>query len=156
MAIDLLAVRNAKQHVQSYAQEFDVMACHKEAMDCRNCESFLQMGIDAFEWMIRADRAVRMAIYRGDKDFDPDFEVAMSELCKSWLKPCEFAESWIAIQLERGYEIDNLSEFRHCVEEMTAIIEANEEGAESLPDSIAHLRDAAVEEHRNGQASEFV
>jgi hypothetical protein len=158
MKADYLAFRNAEKHVQSYSQESqDVMAHHAEAMDCRNCEAFLQMGIDAFEWLMRADRAFRAAVYRGEKEYDLDSEKSLSILCKNWLVPCDVAEQWIETQQTRRYEIDNLEEFRRCVQEMTAIVEASDEGDNvTLPKHIAILRDKAVDEHRNGQTAEFI
>jgi hypothetical protein len=158
METDYLAFRNAQKHVQSYSQESqDVMARHAEAMDCRNCEAFLQMGIDAFEWLMRADRAFRMAVYRGEKEYDPENEKSLRNLCKNWLGPCDVAEQWIETQLTRGYEIDNLVEFRECVRQMSAIVEANDETDNmSLPKQIAVFRDSAVDEHHNGQTAEFI
>jgi hypothetical protein len=157
MKADYLALRNAKNHVHSYNEESqDLMQRHTEAIDCLNCEAFLQMGIDAFDWIIRADRVIRLAIYRGDREFDPTTEAALHELCKNWLLPCKFAESWIAIQQQRGYEISNLSQFRDSVAEMTAIVEANQGGAEVLSGAMARLRDQAVKEQRDGQTAEFI
>jgi hypothetical protein len=158
MKIDDLAYRNAEKHVQSYSDECrDLLKLHAEAKDCRNCEAFLQIGIDAFDWLMRADRQFRMAIYRGEKDFNPKIEQALRAQYKKWLDPCELAEKWIEIQQTRGFEIDNLKEFRDCVRQMIAIVEANEEGDNaSLPKQIAAFRDSAIEEHRNGQTAEFI
>lgn len=158
MATDFLAFKTAEQHVHSYADtSSDLMAKHAEAMDCRDCEAFLQIGIDAFDWLMRADRVIRMAIYRGDRDFDPKIEDALRLLCKLWLKPCEFAKQWIALQQQKGYDIDNLAEFRRCMEEMQAIVGSNAgESDGAIPEHIASLRDSAISEHLNGQTAEFI
>ncbi len=158
MKTDYLAFRNAEKHVQSYSKESqDVMERHAEAMDCRNCEAFLQMGIDAFEWLMRADRAFRMAIFRGEKEYDAESEKSLRNLCKNWLVPCEVAEKWIETQLTRGYEIDNLAEFRECVSEMSAIVGADdEEDNTTIPKPIVAFRNSAIDEHRNGQTTEFI
>jgi hypothetical protein len=158
MKTDYLAFRNAEMHVKSYSKESeDVMQRHAEAMDCRNCEAFLQMGIDAFEWLMRADRAFRMAIYRGEKEYEADSEKSLRILCRNWLVPCDVAEKWIETQQTKGYEIDNLDEFRRCVSEITAIVDADEEGDNApLPEQIAMFRDSAIEEFRNGQTAEFI
>ena len=157
MPIEILAVRNAKQHVKSYTDERDSLtARHAEAMDCRNCEAFLQMGIEAFEWIVRADREIRLGIFRGEVAFDAQAEAAIIDLCKKWQGPVNMAEEWIAVQTKRGYDMDNLAEFRNCVKEMTAIIAAANDGEQVISPPVAKLRDDALEEHRNGQTAEFV
>ena len=158
MNAESLAFRTAKKHVDSYSEESaNLMAAHDEAMDCRDCEAFLQMGIDAFDWLMRADRAYHMAMYRSEIDHDPKLEDALARLCEGWLVPCEFAERWIERQLTNGYQIDNLEGFRRCVTEMSAIVEVNrEDGDQKLPEQIAELRDTAIQENRNGETAEFV
>ena len=131
------------------------MARHAEAMDCMYCEAFLQMGIDAFEWLIRADRVIRLNVYRGEAEYDQAAEAALAQLCKVWQEPVVFAERWIATQQKRGYEINNLIEFRDCVEEMAAIVSANEADDSDLPAPIAHIRDLAAQENLDGQTAEF-
>jgi hypothetical protein len=159
MAQDSLAYRTAQSHVHMYGDAFQgIMAQHAEAMECRDCEAFLQMGIDAFEWLMRADREYRMAIYRGEIEHDPDFDKALQNDYEGWLNPCQYAEKWIESQLTRGFKIDNLVEFRRCVEEMNAIVEAYREGDNPifLPEGIAEIRDAAIIEHQNGQSAGFI
>src|SRR5437870_5523947 len=98
MQIDNFVVQNAQEHVRSFeTAPAELMARHKEAMECRDCEAFLQMGIDAFDWILRADRAIRMEIYRGERQFDAAVEKLLHGLCKTWLKPCDFAEKWITV-----------------------------------------------------------
>ena len=56
MATDSLVFRTAERHVNNYTRESSgLMAEHREAMDCRDCEAFLQLAIEAFHWLIRAD-----------------------------------------------------------------------------------------------------
>ncbi len=151
-----LAYRNAQKHVEFYSEESSLMKAHAEAMDCRDCEAFIQMGIDAFHWLIRADRVYRTAVYRGEIQYMPEFEKMLTELCQKWLEPCEAADGWIEKQRTKGFTIDNLAEFRECTEEMLAIVESAEPGDNQLPESVAALQDAAVEEYRNGKTSEFI
>ena len=158
MTLDSLALRTAQTFVNSYAHEDDVVQQHSEAMDCRDCEAFLQLGIDAFNWVIRADQVTRQVMFSGDSDFVPDdVEAAIRALCKLWLKPCDRANQWVAVQHSRGFKVDNLDAFRNCCVEMRAIVKAQEtEGNEDLPAKMAILRDQAIEEHRNGQTAEFI
>ena len=154
MATESLAFRNAEIHVQSYSAQSSLMAAHAEAMDCRDCEAFLQMGIDAFKWLLRADRDHRLAVYRGEAQFSPEFDAELQRLCGRWLVPCDFAEKWIANQLAKDFAIDNLEEFRNCVTEMQAIVNSHR-GKDNLPEQIAVHRDSAIQEYRNGETAEF-
>lgn len=154
-----LTLRTAEGHIECYERESGLMAQHAEAMECWECEAFLQLGIDAFAWIMRADRQFRMAIYRGEKEFNPEAEKSLHALCKNWLgAPCELAVLLIEAQRTRGYEIDNLEDFQRCVVEMTAIVKAGEEGDDhtTLPKHISGYRDEAADEHRNGQTAEFI
>jgi hypothetical protein len=154
-----LAFRTAEKHVRNYEKESqELRAEHREAMDCRDCETFLQLGIDAFSWLIRADRVLRTALAEGVEDaYSKEVADAFHRMCKAWLAPCEYARKWIGIQIERGYTIDNLAQFEECCEEMEAIVEFNDRDAtESLPVPIANHRNEAVNEFDNGQTAEFV
>ena len=103
-------------------------------MDCRDCEAFLQMGIDAFHWILRADTALRTADVDGKIAYTAELEQSLESLAKAWLKPCDLAERLIKLQQERNFEPGNLGEFRECCKEMRAIVEFNESWQnESLP-----------------------
>lgn len=154
-ASDDLTLRYAQQHVAHFRDEDRVKRTHREAMDCCDCEAFLQLGIDAFDWLVRADTVIRQAIYRGVYAHDPQVEAVLQDLFRSWLEPCEYAEQWIQLQECRGSPVANLSKFRECREEVRAIVESFDNGEETMPAPLADLRDQALEEHRNGQTSEF-
>jgi hypothetical protein len=152
--MDNLAFRTARLHVHNYSdQSDDLMRRHAEAIECRDCEDFLQLGIDAFKWLGRADRVIRSAVYRGVAEHDPSLDVALATLYAEWLRPCTFAERWIAQQESRGYRVDNLAEFRVCCEEVRAIVEANEGTLEN--DALVALRDDAIDAHRKGETIEL-
>jgi hypothetical protein len=158
MAIDNLTFRTAEKHVKNYGQEsHDLMAAHREAMECRDCEAFLQLGIDAFDWIVRADLVIRQGFSNGHIEYSPEIDIAFKTLCKAWLEPCGYAEQWVSVQRARNYHIENLQKFRECCEQMQAISEAYEmNGVEEMPDAIAEARDRAIAEHVNGQTAEFV
>ena len=129
------------------------MLRHAEAIDCRDCEDLLQLGIDAFKWLGRADRVIRSAVYRGLAEYDPSLDVALAALYAEWLKPCTFAEGWIAQQEQRGFRVDNLAEFpSSCCEEVRAIVEAHEGTLEN--DALVELRNNAIDAHRRGETLE--
>jgi hypothetical protein len=153
-----LALRHAQVVVKSYADEEGRLREHHEAMECRDCEDFLQLGIDAFDWIVRADQLIREAAYRNVAGLDyAQAERAVRTLCEAWLKPCKQAQAIIAGQTERGFCIENLARFRKCCEEMQAIVKAQTSTEEEvIPDPITQLRDDAIQEYRDGQTAEFI
>jgi hypothetical protein len=154
--MESLAFRTARKHIQNYERESGVMAEHDEAMDCLDCELYLQLGIDAFDWVMRADRNFRAAAAEHEEAYSQELQNALQGFCKSWLMHCETAEAWIKRQLARGFEIDNLVVFRECCRQMQAIVKFNESTApEILPDAMIRLRDQALEDYRHGKTAEI-
>ncbi len=159
MSIELLALRTARKHVQNFERESTaavVMQEHHDAMECRNCEDFLQLGIDAFHWVMNADCRMRVAVSEGDVAADDSFELLLLALCSQWLVPCAFAEQWIARLEADGFKLDNAEEFRNCRREMSAIVKSfdfNDE--EELPARMAELQDQALDAIRNDKTAEF-
>jgi hypothetical protein len=154
-----LAYRIAKDRVENFGETEGLAKSHHEAMDCYNCEAFLQSGIDAFQWIQRADETIRRAIYEGALDSDSALggaEGAIEALLRLWLAPCEFASAWIAENLERGYTINSLADFRRCEDEVRAIVHAFDDVGGETPQAIRVLRDKAIEDHRNGETAEFI
>ena len=126
MGTDSLAFRTARNLIQSYRGEMeDLIERHEEASACRDCEDFLQLGIEAYHWLIRADQAIRGAIYEGKIEYDADLEKTLAALYADWLKPCDYAERWIAATIGRGFAVEHLEEFGKCCEEVRAIVENN-------------------------------
>jgi hypothetical protein len=122
-----LVIRTAKKHVENYIQESqDVRVADREATDSRDCEAFLDLGIEAFQWLVRATRDVRSAAIRAA---DPAADAALAKeedslraYCAQWLKPCGAAEAWIAGLNQRGLKVENIDDFRDCCERMRTII----------------------------------
>ena len=114
---DNTALTLAQRRVQAYASESDdLMKRHAEAMECRDCEDFLRKGIETHNLLRSVEKVVRESDCEGISEFSPEAQDELDALYVSWLKPCEFAELWIASLRERGYTPDNLDEFRKaCV-----------------------------------------
>jgi hypothetical protein len=148
-----LVLRTARRHVASFADECEIVSDHRQAMECLDCEALLQLGIDAFDWLVRADQDFRKAVFEGI-DYEADVDEAIRELFKAWLKTCEQANPWIAVQQQRGYALANLEHFRKCEREVRAIVKAM--GADEMSDGMRGLRDQALAEHRNGETAEFI
>jgi hypothetical protein len=151
--MSILALREARRHVYSFADESEIMRNHREAMECMDCEAVLQLGIDAYHWMILADETLRRCTYRGDRCEAEMFQL-LERLFREWLKPCSIANEWIAIHKSRGYDLANLEEFRKCEREVVAIVGSFD--GDAMTDPLREVRDSAVMEHRNGETAEFV
>ena len=114
---DNLALSLARIRVHAYADASgELMKQHAEAMECRDCEDFLKMGIEAYQWLQRAEDTMREADYAGIFEFTRETRETLDTLYVAWLKPCEFAEKWIASLNNRSYFPDNLSKFRDACE----------------------------------------
>lgn len=156
--VESLALRNAQEHIRAFAGESEGFIDQQTAaLDCRDCEAFLQMGIDAFDWLERAEHALRAAAAEGAFDYTAEVVEKFKSLAKWWLRPCDRAERWIKVQLERGFSIANLDRFRQCHEEMLAIVAFDETSEQQpMPEALIALRDAALREFHDGETAEFV
>jgi hypothetical protein len=149
-----VALRAARQHVVNFTDESEiVIKNHLEAMECRDCEDILQLGIDAFHWLNRADEYIRGAVYNG-MEYDADSDEAIRELFKCWLRPCDPVNKWIDTQIQRGYHPENLDEFRKCEKEVRSIVKSLD--ADVMTDAMRDLRDRALAEHRDGKTAAMV
>lgn len=160
MATDIretLALQTATSHVEQYVKQYEfVKREHCEAMDCYECEAFVQLGIDSFRWLLRADYGLRQGIYSDKVGYDAKAEASLQRLFRTWLVPCEFAERWAAVQSDRGMVVSNLADFRKCCEEARAIVESiDDNDADAMSEQLAILRDQAIYEQQHGETVEF-
>jgi hypothetical protein len=123
MLTDSLAYRTARGHVHAFKSESDeILARTIVAQPCAvsdpttqtDCESYLQLGIDACRWLRRANdhfhKAVSQGLIKPSADLDESIEV----LFRLWLPPVDTANSLIDDQIKRGSTPANLAEFREC------------------------------------------
>lgn len=154
---DTLTMRTARQRVREFKSESDERTARDvPSFDGRDCEAFLQLGIDAFRWLTTADAEMRVAVAEGRIAYDPAFDEAVRALARLWLAPCAFAEEWLArLQREGSIEVSNLATFRNCCEEMRAIVDFDEAPNTEVSPPLTTLRDQAITEFRGGQTAEF-
>lgn len=112
----------AKQRFEQYSADFDeqLMEDHAAAMDCLDCETHIQMGIDAIRWLELAEQAVIRV-----SSENPDFQaIHEGKSLNEWLKSCyrsflekaEHARAWIFECESRGFEVSNRSRFESTIE----------------------------------------
>jgi hypothetical protein len=92
-------------------------------MECRDCEDFLRLGIEAFQWLQKAHQSIQDDVVHARSVFDGHIEHAITKLYQRWLKPYATAEHWMKGLQDEGFEIDNAVEFARCCQEASAILE---------------------------------
>jgi hypothetical protein len=148
-----LALRAARRHVNTFADESEIVQDRRDAIGSLDCDAFLQLGIDAFAWLIRADETIRASVYSG-APHNPHADQALQELFVAWLRPCALANQWIAEQQQRGQNLANAEAFRKCEREVRSIVRSWR--TDELTDAVRELRDRALAEHERGEPAEFV
>ncbi len=127
MANQSLILRTAKRHIRNYNRETDgLMDAHREAMECLDCEAFLQLGIDAYAWLRRATKELRTSEIGMSPESIVESEETVRRLRILWMQPCECAEEWVAIQRSRDYKVSNLEEFRECCQKVRQTVDEAE------------------------------
>ncbi len=135
----IIAFRAAKREVYLYRRECrrfrklqrslarhraeQFLKDHKEAMECRDCEDFLRLGIEAFQWLQKAHRNIQDDVYQGRSVFDEHVEHSITKLYQRRLKPYSTAQRWMNRLQDQGFELDNAIEFVRSCQEASAILE---------------------------------
>jgi hypothetical protein len=119
MAVADYSLRLAEKHVEEYDErDKKLIAAYRAAMKCRDCEEFLQLGIDACKFIRQADTVLRQAAVEG-LEVPVEAKDALSRLYRGWLAPCPRAEERIKQQEMQGFKPSNLKEFRDACEYVT-------------------------------------
>lgn len=135
-----LELAMAQRLVKSYVGESGQWkADHRDAMECWNCQEWLQKGIDAFRWLQRAEEAFTQAEFHGVHVMTAEERETIEALYVAWLVPCDSTDKWIATLVERGYSPNNLNEFREICEVVRRIIADRCEPTNAVPASCADL-----------------
>ena len=134
-----VAFRAARREVRGFRREFKkynrlllstaehkLLHEHVEAMESRDCDEFLRLGIEAFRWLEKARADIRADVLAGHAVYDPELEATITRLYERWLAPCTRAEDWARAQTTRGYALDNAKEFHDCCEATRDILESRQ------------------------------
>ena len=110
-----LEITLARFEVEQYAdiaEEDPVVRASQQAQYCLDCEEFLDKGIQSFASIECGERTLYRAHTAGLIDLTPELETAIEVIRRRWLRPCAFAEAWIANCESNGYQVRNAEEFR--------------------------------------------
>ena len=153
--MSLLYVKNAEKRIAEYvgcSQYDSVVEASRLAVDCMDCEAFLDCGIRTFEFVMHVDERIREAIITEKIAYDEDVDQAILQLIKAWLGTVPDAMRWIE-RCERGhYTVANRGEFMKCIAEAEAI--AKYDPSQPMPHALEVMRDQALIEQRNGHTLE--
>lgn len=111
-----LARFEVEQYNENIVDEEIIIHASKQAQDCMDCEEFLDKGIRSFGTIEHGEATLYRAHAAGLIDVTPELEQGIEAIRRRWLRPCSFAETWIAKCQNNGYEIRNLDAFRNCCE----------------------------------------
>ncbi len=158
MVRDVFQLRTAKSRVSEYEHEFgDLVVRCAEADDCRGLDDFLKLGIEAFEWIERADLWLHRAIAAESISRDEEDAVvaAIDAMCRAWLRPSKFARDWITLVQTMDFQIENLDRFGECRLQMESIVADQGINTKAMTSVLADMKSAALEDHRNGETAAF-
>jgi len=151
-------VDHARQSVESYVsvKSLDVIEESRQAIDCLNCEANLQNGINAWNFIMKADEAIHWALCKNHitDDEGEDLLTLIDRLVTTWLGPFDRMTQWISRCEARGYKVEYKDRFLACLEEARA--NAKYDPQQPMPECILDLKDEALREHENGETAEFL
>ncbi|MBX7073795.1 MAG: hypothetical protein K1X71_11665 [Pirellulales bacterium] len=112
--LDCLAYRTARNSVHAFRSEGDEIVVRREVVASPGeCESLLQLGIDAYAWLERANRDIVTAIRQGQTQPAAELDRAIEALYRMWLPSAATLEQ-ISQQIQHEDPPPNLSRFREC------------------------------------------
>jgi hypothetical protein len=112
--LELELARFEVEQYENIADEDVIVHESRQAQDSMDCEEFLNRGIQSYTSIECGERTLYRAHSAGLIDVTPELEQEIETIRRRWLRPCGFAESWIATCHKNGYQIRNLEEFRQC------------------------------------------
>ena len=70
-----------------------LLQAHAQAMECRDCEDYLRLGLQAFRWLRTAHQHLQEDVLLGKAAYDDELEQSLTGLYESWLEPCAAPKS---------------------------------------------------------------
>lgn len=127
MNLDSLEFRIAESRLQHLETEMDaILAAHREANACHECETKIGFSLDAYQWITRAEEAAIIADREGLEEFTPPQYQALAVVYQRWLMRAELIARLAESLTQAGYQIERLAEFRECHEGVKDWVARNE------------------------------
>lgn len=127
---------------------------HDAAMQCRDFELLLKLGIDVYETLGRLDTAVSAAALRGERG-QADLE-AVDDLYRIWLALTSAAAVELRLSEfeQAGFHVEFSKAFRTAHREVQGILTPDAEFFRG--DDLADIRDDAIDSHRRGETDDLI
>jgi hypothetical protein len=103
----------AHKCVDDYSGKSDAMTKQLEAVELQQLDDFLRSGIEAHNWLRRAQEVLQEAA-RAGLSVSNDAKEALDFLYRQWLGPCPHAERRIEQQEKAGHPVAAAEEFRQA------------------------------------------
>ncbi len=95
---------------------------HRRAMECRDCEELLELGLNAYQWLVRSEETFREA-HRLGIGYGENVDQSLTLLLEAWLVRGESALAWVKELGERGHAPDNVGDFCAAYDHVWALVE---------------------------------
>src|SRR5690606_16090765 len=92
-----LRMRIAGNRLSAYSGEFaEWKNNHAVAMECRDCEEFIAIGIKAFRSIENAEKDFWELANADQVEYTTEAQSTIDMLYQSWMAPCESVKAWAA------------------------------------------------------------
>jgi hypothetical protein len=122
---------------------------HALAMAYYDFQDFLEFGINFFDSLTKIDEDWRLRVLKHELEYDPVVADKILGLYKMFLADCTEIERMVSLLEQTFGNVVNAAEFRSRYREARGIVTPDEQFF--VGDALVNLRDAAIEENRNGE-----
>jgi len=129
----------------------ELMARHQEAMKCRDFEAVLFSGIQFFNCIREAEKAV-CKFLRETPDFPKRAMLidAVEMLYKAWIRPCSRVDKETASWNAKNYKVEHEAEYAVCRQKAFAKVQQLERD-EAMYDDLSPMEAERIEQILAGQ-----
>src|SRR5262249_26292623 len=96
---------------------------HKDALECRDLEDTLAVGIGLYRILAHADRVWRERVFRGAEELSSTTEDSIRESFRAWLQVSELVQGAVSTLEERFGAVESAVEFRTCVDQVRGLLQ---------------------------------
>jgi hypothetical protein len=118
-----IALSSAQRHVELFNNGSAHLTGNGAAAGPPDWEDLIQLGIEAFRWIERADARWRDSIRTSAASFSQHDEQSITSLYDAWLQSYADLESKIARHANDELAPENLTELRDCCEQVQEVLE---------------------------------
>lgn len=150
----LTSVERLKRDLDQYRDDSQsIVPDHVAAAACLDFESLLRKGLWIYEELNRLDEAFRGFVHRGELEYVPEWDDALEEAYRAWLKPCDRVFQSLNELEEQGFVIERADEFRAACHEVAGLLTPDVDFFSGEP--LAQLRDEALKSAQHGECEEM-